>query len=95
MDSLTFPTLIEFDQLRSHPSFFIAYFPRRARFDPLVPFDFLFSCFCFLGSNKRSSGLLDHALIHHVGPVRDLVLATGALFVPLFFASLPGVSERG
>ena len=32
MGSLSFPTLIEFSQLRSHPSWFITYFPRRARF---------------------------------------------------------------
>ena len=48
-------------------------------------FDSLLSGSGFLGSNKRSSALFDHAL---VGPVRDLALARGALPVPLLFAWL-------
>ena len=51
-------------------------------------FDSLLSGCGFLGSNKRSSALFDHALVRHVGPVRDLALARGALPVPLLFAWL-------
>ena len=47
----------------------------------------MLSGFCVLGSNKRSSALLDRALVHHFGAGRDLVLAR-VLPVPLLCASL-------
>ena len=51
-------------------------------------FDFLLSRFGVLVSNRRSLALIDHALVHYVGPVRGLVLARASLILSLLFASL-------